>query len=73
MFSMPDAAVILAVAIVVFGPKKLPDIARSLGKGIREFKDAAEEDRNRETRMLDNQEDPDRKRGPSEEDKTNLR
>ncbi len=35
-----DWLVILAVALLVFGPKRLPEIARTLGKGIREFKDA---------------------------------
>jgi sec-independent protein translocase protein TatA len=31
---------ILAIVLVIFGPKKLPDLGRGLGKGIREFKDA---------------------------------
>jgi sec-independent protein translocase protein TatA len=32
--------VILIVALVVFGPKRLPEMGRSLGKGMREFKDS---------------------------------
>ena len=32
--------VILVVALVIFGPKKLPEMGRSLGKAIREFKSA---------------------------------
>jgi sec-independent protein translocase protein TatA len=32
--------VILLVALLVFGPKRLPEIGRSLGKGMREFKDS---------------------------------
>jgi sec-independent protein translocase protein TatA len=32
--------ILLAVALVVLGPKRLPDFGRSLGKGIREFKDS---------------------------------
>jgi sec-independent protein translocase protein TatA len=32
--------VILIVALLVFGPKRLPEIGRSLGKGMREFKDS---------------------------------
>ena len=32
--------VILVVALLVFGPKRLPEIGRSLGKGMREFKDS---------------------------------
>jgi len=32
-------AILVLVVLLVFGPKKLPEIGRSLGKGIREFKD----------------------------------
>jgi sec-independent protein translocase protein TatA len=32
--------VILIVALLVFGPKRLPEIGRSMGKGMREFKDS---------------------------------
>ncbi len=31
---------ILVVALLVFGPKRLPEMGRSLGKGMREFKDS---------------------------------
>lgn len=34
----PEIAIILLVALLVFGPKKLPDLGRSLGNGIREFR-----------------------------------
>lgn len=34
---------ILAVVLLFFGAKKLPELARGLGKGIREFKDASRE------------------------------
>ena len=37
---MPELLVILAVALIVIGPKRLPDIARALGKGMREFRKA---------------------------------
>ncbi len=40
---LPEMAVIMAVALLVFGPKKLPEIGRSLGKGIRSFQDASQE------------------------------
>ncbi len=33
-----EIAIVLIIALVVFGPKRLPDLGRSLGKGIREFK-----------------------------------
>ena len=35
---MPEIILILAVALIVLGPKKLPEIAKSLGRGIAEFK-----------------------------------
>jgi sec-independent protein translocase protein TatA len=38
--SGPDLAIVLVVALVLFGGKKLPELARGLGSGIREFKDA---------------------------------
>ena len=33
-----EIILVLIVALIVFGPKKLPDLGKSLGKGIREFK-----------------------------------
>ena len=35
-----ELIVILVVVLVVFGPKRLPDLGRSLGHGMREFKDS---------------------------------
>lgn len=40
---LPEMAVIMVVALLVFGPKKLPEIGRSLGKTIRSFQDASQE------------------------------
>lgn len=40
---MPEMLVILVVALIVIGPKKLPDLAKSLGKAMREFKNATTE------------------------------
>ena len=37
---MPELIVILAVALIVIGPKKLPDLAKSLGRALGEFKKA---------------------------------
>jgi sec-independent protein translocase protein TatA len=33
-----EIVVVLIIALIVFGPKRLPELGRSLGKGIREFK-----------------------------------
>ena len=38
-----EMLIILVVALIFFGPKRLPDLAKSLGKGIAEFKKASEE------------------------------
>ncbi|MCS6959853.1 MAG: TatA/E family twin arginine-targeting protein translocase [Pseudanabaenaceae cyanobacterium SKYGB_i_bin29] len=40
---LPEIAVILVVALLVFGPKKLPEIGRSMGKAIKSFKEASRE------------------------------
>lgn len=39
-FSMPELVLILVIALVVFGPGKLPEVGKALGKGIQEFKRA---------------------------------
>jgi Tat protein translocase TatB subunit len=39
---MPELIVIAVIALLVVGPKKLPDLAKSLGKGLQEFKKASE-------------------------------
>lgn len=39
----PELIVIFIVALVIFGPRKLPELGRSLGKGLSEFKRASNE------------------------------
>ena len=39
----PELLVIMAIALIVIGPKRLPDIARALGRGFSEFKRATDE------------------------------
>jgi sec-independent protein translocase protein TatA len=36
----PELLILLVVVLLVFGPKRLPEMGRSLGKGMREFKDS---------------------------------
>lgn len=42
------AGIILVVALVVFGPGKLPDLGKALGKGIKEFKSATDGEEKKE-------------------------
>jgi len=39
----PELIVIMVIALVVIGPSKLPDLAKALGKGMREFRKASQE------------------------------
>jgi TatA/E family protein of Tat protein translocase len=43
---MPELIVIFIIALIVFGPRKLPELGRSLGRGIGEFKRATNEFQN---------------------------
>ncbi len=44
MPSMPELLVILAIVVLLFGAKKIPDLAKGMGKGIKDFKKAIKED-----------------------------
>ncbi len=53
---LPEMGLILVIALLVFGPKKLPEIGRSLGKAVRGFQDASKEFENefkREAQQLE--------------------
>ena len=43
---MPELIIIMVIALIIFGPRKLPELGRSLGKSIGEFKKASNELRN---------------------------
>ena len=43
---VPEMIIILVIALIVFGPRKLPDLGRSLGKSLGEFKRASNDLRN---------------------------
>ena len=43
---MPELLIILTLALIIFGPRKLPELGRSLGKSLGEFKRASNELRN---------------------------
>ena len=44
MPSMPELLVILAIVVLLFGAKKIPDLAKGVGKGIKDFKKAVKDD-----------------------------
>lgn len=39
-----ELIIVLAIALIVLGPKKLPEVGRSIGRGMREFKDGLSTD-----------------------------
>jgi sec-independent protein translocase protein TatA len=39
-----ELAIVLVIALVIFGPKRLPELGRSMGRGIREFKSSVSGD-----------------------------
>lgn len=43
---MPELIIIFVIALIIFGPRKLPELGKSLGKSIAEFKRASNELRN---------------------------
>ncbi|HXX81666.1 MAG TPA: twin-arginine translocase TatA/TatE family subunit [Thermodesulfovibrionales bacterium] len=50
---VPELMVILVIALVVFGPSKLPSLGKSLGEGIRGFKDALENNPQEENKRVE--------------------
>jgi sec-independent protein translocase protein TatA len=44
----PELIVILVIALLVLGPKKLPEVGRSVGRGMREFKESLSGDNDKD-------------------------
>jgi sec-independent protein translocase protein TatA len=59
LFQPMHLLVILGIALLIFGPKKLPDLGKGLGEGIRKFKSGLREDTGRAA--LNPEADPDNK------------
>ena len=53
---VPELIFIFVLALLIFGPKKLPELGRSLGKGMQEFRRASNELRNTFEREMNNME-----------------
>ena len=56
-----ELALIFLVVLLLFGAKRLPDIAQGLGKGIREFKSAVKDTQNEIKSSIDDSEKKDKK------------
>ena len=50
---LPELIVVLVVGLLVLGPKRLPEAGRSLGNGLREFKESISGDKHPEQRSVD--------------------
>jgi sec-independent protein translocase protein TatA len=65
-----ELAIVLIIALVVFGPKRLPELGRSLGKGIREFRGSVSGDSHDEPAQTDAIEAPKSPAKPGPEGET---
>lgn len=59
---MPELILILVIALVVFGPKKLPEIGKALGKGLKEFKQETSGERKEEAMIAAENKKPEEKK-----------
>lgn len=50
---VPELVLILVIALVVFGPGKLPEIGKAVGKSLREFRSASNENDNDKTKTIE--------------------
>ena len=64
---VPELIIILTIALIVFGPRKLPELGRSLGRSLNEFKRASNELRHTldEEIRVEEQKSVDRQKAPS--------
>lgn len=64
---VPELIIILTIALIVFGPRKLPELGRSLGRSLNEFKRASNELRHTldEEIRVEEQKSADRQKAPA--------
>ena len=67
---MPELIIILVIALIIFGPRKLPELGKSLGRSINEFKKASTELQNTLEREIETEErkERDEKTAKAEQD-----
>jgi sec-independent protein translocase protein TatA len=68
MPSMPELLIVLAIVVLLFGAKKIPDLAKGMGKGIKDFKKAIKDD-DEESKEIASKEEP-KVEAPTEEKKS---
>ena len=51
-FGTQELILVLVIALVVFGPGKLPEVGKAIGKGINEFKDAVSSDKEKRRKSI---------------------
>jgi sec-independent protein translocase protein TatA len=77
---MPELIVIMVIALIIFGPRKLPELGRSLGRSLNEFKRASnelkhtldEEIRVEEQKTAEQQKAPEPPRSPLTEEEAGI-
>ena len=57
MPSMPELLIVLAIVVLLFGAKKIPDLAKGMGKGIKDFKKAIKDDEEEPKEIAKNDEE----------------
>ena len=72
MPSMPELLVILTIIVLLFGAKKIPDLAKGIGSGIKNFKKAMKEDEE-ETTVAANEKTEQIKKSESTETKSEAK
>ncbi len=71
-FGFGEILLVMIVILIFFGPKKIPDIAQSIGKGIREFKKAMRDVQDEVTKSVSDEpkpapKEPEKIKGPSKD------
>ena len=57
MTSMTELLIVLAIVVILFGEKKIPDLEKGMGKGIKDFKKAIKEDEEEPKEIAKNDEE----------------
>jgi sec-independent protein translocase protein TatA len=71
---MPELVIIMVIALIIFGPRKLPELGRSIGRSLNEFKRASNELRSTldEEIRVEEQRSAERQRPPADSDEAGI-